>query len=282
MSTRLLTLALVVVLPAALGATGCDRDGGDGNAEGEPTVRIVARVNGEPITKAMLAAHARRRAGQGLDSIGADQRETLTLELVEMALIAQDARDQGLHDTPDVRARLRNLHFAVLAEARLDAIRSEPVPEERLRERYQESVGNGDVREVRAHHIMVNSTDRARAIIEQLDSGEAFAELAQQHSQGPAAGRGGDLGWVVPQQMRPAIGNAIAELDPGEHTREPVTSDHGHHVLMVADRREREPPGFEAVTGHLREEIAHERMSGYIQDLRESGEVELYRPTDGD
>lgn len=281
MSKSLRTLAVAFVLPAMLGATACNSEGGNGNSDGEQTVRIVARVNDEPITEAMLAAHARRRAGQGLDSIGADERETLTLELVEMALIAQDARSKGLHEESDVRARLRNLHYAVLAEARLDAIRSEPVPEEQLRERYQENVGGGDVREVRARHIMVASADRARDIIDKLEGGEAFAELARQHSRGPTASRGGDLGWVIPQRMRPAIGNAIAELEPGEHTGEPVATDHGHHVLMVADRREREPPRFEAVAGHLREEIAHERMSRYIRDLRENGEVELYRPADG-
>jgi len=77
------------------------------------------------------------------------------------------------------------------------------------------------------------SADR---VIEQIRRGAPFAALAQQFSQGATAQAGGDLGWVLPGSLDPAIDAAIEKL-PLRQASDPIRTPSGFHVLYVIDRR---------------------------------------------
>ena len=275
-------LGALLLAPALLLLTACGSD--DGTTEQKDgDIRIVAKVNGEPISETMLDLHVMRRTGQNPASIDPDERETLLLELVEMALIAQDARDHGLHNDPMVNARMRNMHHAVLAQAMLESLKSEPIPEDEMLARFDDVITSEEhTREYHARHILLDSEDEAEEVIRHLEEGADFAELAQEYSRGPTASLGGDLGWFVPGEMVEPFGRASMDLDIGEHTREPVRTRYGYHVIRLEDRRDREPPRFEDVADHLERKLTQERIESYVKDLRQEGDVELYRPSGND
>lgn len=77
------------------------------------------------------------------------------------------------------------------------------------------------------------SADR---IIEQLRRGAAFGAVAQQFSQGATAAAGGELGWVLPGSLDPALDAAVERLQVRQHS-EPIRSAAGWHILYVIDRR---------------------------------------------
>jgi len=77
----------------------------------------------------------------------------------------------------------------------------------------------------------------AQRILEQIRVGTPFAVMAQQFSQAASAGTGGDLGWVLPGQLDPALEAAIAKLQPGRVTEQPVRSASGWHIMALIDRR---------------------------------------------
>lgn len=78
------------------------------------------------------------------------------------------------------------------------------------------------------------SADR---ILDQLKRGAPFAAVAQQFSQGASAQTGGDLGWVLPGSLDPALDAAIDRLQPRQYS-DPVRSPGGWHILYVVDRRQ--------------------------------------------
>ena len=78
------------------------------------------------------------------------------------------------------------------------------------------------------------SADR---ILDQLKRGAPFAAVAQQFSQGASAQTGGDLGWVLPGSLDPALDAAIDRLQPRQFS-EPIRSPGGWHILYVVDRRQ--------------------------------------------
>lgn len=78
------------------------------------------------------------------------------------------------------------------------------------------------------------SADR---VVEQLRRGAAFPALAQQFSHGATAQQGGDLGWVLPGSLDPALDSAIEKL-PLRQASEPIRSPSGYHILLVIDRRQ--------------------------------------------
>lgn len=86
----------------------------------------------------------------------------------------------------------------------------------------------------------VDQADEARRsadrIIEQLRRGAPFAAVAQQFSQGATAQVGGDLGWILPGSLDPALDAAVQRL-PLRQASEPIRSGSGWHILYVIDRR---------------------------------------------
>jgi peptidyl-prolyl cis-trans isomerase SurA len=103
-----------------------------------------------------------------------------------------------------------------------------------------------EVEEVKSRHILIKpsvilSDEKAKSILQgllnQVKAGEAtFEELAKEHSEGPSAVRGGDLGWADPKSYDPAFTQALASMDKGE-LHKPFRSSFGWHIIQLEDRR---------------------------------------------
>lgn len=87
----------------------------------------------------------------------------------------------------------------------------------------------------RARHILVNSETECRELIEKLERGADFEELARAHSKCPSGRRGGELGRFGRGQMVPEFDRAVFE---GELNKPlgPVKTQFGYHVLEVTER----------------------------------------------
>lgn len=89
--------------------------------------------------------------------------------------------------------------------------------------------------------IDVNSDEQlvlgnARRLVDQVRGGANFAALARQFSEGTAAATSGDLGWVGPGQMEPAVEQALANMKPGD-VSDPIRTLTGIHVLQLREKR---------------------------------------------
>lgn len=92
--------------------------------------------------------------------------------------------------------------------------------------------------EVEAEHILVEDEELANEMIEKLNDGEDFAELAKENSTDPgSAENGGALGVIQIGQMVPEFEDAVYELDVDEIS-EPVETTHGFHVIRVTEKRD--------------------------------------------
>lgn len=78
---------------------------------------------------------------------------------------------------------------------------------------------------------------QVNSLYEQLKSGKDFALMAKQYSLDPAsAAKGGDLGWVVPDELVKPFAEAMEKLPP--HTiSKPVKSQFGWHLIEVLERK---------------------------------------------
>lgn len=74
-------------------------------------------------------------------------------------------------------------------------------------------------------------------LYQQLKSGKDFALMAKQHSLDAASAvKGGDLGWVVPEELVPSFAEAMNEL-PLHTVSKPVKSQFGWHLIEVLERK---------------------------------------------
>jgi peptidyl-prolyl cis-trans isomerase SurA len=74
---------------------------------------------------------------------------------------------------------------------------------------------------------------KTEALIDRMENGEDFGELAKQLSDDPGtAPLGGDLGFFSRGQFLPEFEDAAFSLKPGE-VSEPIKTAHGYHVIRV-------------------------------------------------
>jgi peptidyl-prolyl cis-trans isomerase C len=231
---------------------------------------VVATVNGKPVTQSEVEGYLNQH------NLPPQEKERAMSEVIARELVYQDAVAKKLAEKPAVRERLEELRRQVLLGAALEqALLENPVTDEDLRKAYEEGVAQFQATEYKARHILLENEAEAKAVIEQLEKGADFAKLAIDKSTDPAGRNGGDLGWFAPQQMVPPFADALGTLKKGEHTKAPVQTQFGWHVILLEDTREAEPPALDQVREKLTEALRQQHVAKYVERLREKAKVEI-------
>ncbi|MDA3813395.1 MAG: peptidylprolyl isomerase [Candidatus Cloacimonetes bacterium] len=104
-------------------------------------------------------------------------------------------------------------------------------------------------------------------------SGEDFAELARNYSEGPSAPQGGDLGYFTRGRMVPVFEEAAFQLSINEIS-EPVQSRFGWHIIKLIDKRTKDGAEEIQASHILLKEEASEATKGnllvLVNDLYEN------------
>jgi peptidyl-prolyl cis-trans isomerase C len=131
----------------------------------------------------------------------------------------------------------------------------------------------GAEEEVHARHILVETEDEAKAIVEQLKGGADFAALAKEKSKDPGAADGGDLGYFTKDQMVPEFSEVAFKMYPGQLSN-PVKTQFGWHVIKVEDKRMRPVPELETIKEQIDAYLVRRAQSEYVGKLRQTAKIE--------
>lgn len=266
MPARFLAAALLVAvsLSYSLSALGADEDDA-----------VVARVNGVEIRFSDLLL-AEEETAQALANVPEDVKfEYLLSLLIDRVIVSSDARAKGLTDDPGVQRRMAYYENKALRDVYWMQLITARISDEAAKEFYDAQVGSVEPQEeIKARHILVATEEEALAIIDQLDAGGDFVELAKEHSTGPTGGDGGDLGYFTPGTMVPEFNDAAFALQAGE-TSAPVKTKFGWHVIKVEDRRIQEVPGFELVKDQVIEALAQQEGRTMMDEMRAAAAIEI-------
>ena len=122
-----------------------------------------------------------------------------------------------------------NIRFTLLQQKATEDVE---VTDEEIQKYYDQAS-----QELNARHILVEDEATANEIIEKLNAGEDFAELAKEFSTDPGSGQqGGDLGWFTVGTMVPEFNDAAYALKVDEISK-PVQTQHGFHIIQVQEKR---------------------------------------------
>ncbi|RMD62756.1 MAG: peptidylprolyl isomerase [Alphaproteobacteria bacterium] len=236
---------------------------------------VVARVNGEDIHRSAVLEFASKLPPQYQAQL-VQLYPLLVQRLIDFRLAGEAGRTAGLADDAEVRRRVAEAETRAIRDVYLEREMDRRITEDALRIRYDEYLAaNPPQTEQRARHILVETEEKARALIAELDAGADFAELAKANSTGPSASEGGDLGYFTADRMVPEFAAAASALAPGEYSRVPVKTQFGWHIIKVEDRRQTQPPSFEEMKSQLREDMASEVVQAVFDDLRKTAQVEV-------
>lgn len=89
----------------------------------------------------------------------------------------------------------------------------------------------------RASHILVEDKDKAKKILEELEGGGDFSELAMEHSSCSSAFKGGDLGWFGPGEMVMQFELATKRLKEVGALSKVVQTQFGYHIIKLTGLR---------------------------------------------
>ena len=226
----------IIIIPALilLLITGCTRH----HAE-----TLVATIGNESLTLQYYeATFARLNGGweRGEEATTEELEDFLDL-LVKFRMKIKDAYDSGLHAEPEIQNELEEYRKTLAAAFLIEREMVEPALREMYRRRSEE---------LRASHILIRlppnpePTDtmlayrRAKEVIQKLDEGQPFEQLALQYSEDPGVQNNkGDLYYFSGGMMVKPFEDAVYELEVGEYTREPARTMFGYHVIKLQDRK---------------------------------------------
>jgi peptidyl-prolyl cis-trans isomerase C len=237
---------------------------------------VVATVDGTPVHRAEVEAAARGLPEQ-MRQMPIEMLYGVLLDrVIDFRLLANEAERQNVDEDPAAEAALAQARAAVLREFLVQQTIEQGLTEDKLRALYEErKAAEGFAQEeVHARHILLQTQDEAKAVIEELEGGADFAAVAQEHSVGPSAPSGGDLGFISRDQVVPEFADAAFALDAGE-TSPPVQTQFGWHVIDVLERRNVEP-SYDETAPQLRQELAREIVTALVEDLRSGAEIERF------
>ncbi|MER2604396.1 MAG: peptidylprolyl isomerase, partial [Siculibacillus sp.] len=219
--------------------------------------KVLAKIDGQPITEADLAAMT-TQLGPQLAQIPEEMRKRVVLDrLVDSRLIAAAAAKAGLDQGATYKARMEQVRQQLLVSEFVKTQVEAAVTPEMIKARYDKDAAAFDPpEEMRARHILVKTEDEAKAVIADLAKGGDFAKLAAEKSQDPGSARdGGDLGFFSAGDMVPEFETATAALKPGEVTKEPVKSQFGFHVIKLEEKRKQPLPTLDQVKDQVRQAV---------------------------
>jgi peptidyl-prolyl cis-trans isomerase C len=240
---------------------------------------LLATVNGARITEADVEI-AETDLDPQFARLAPEQRRAAALSaLIEIHVVADKAKSEGIDKDPDVQRRIALLDLRALHSAYIDRDIASKITDAELHKRYEEEIAKTPpVNEIHARHILVKTKEEAEAIIKQLDKGADFEKLAKEKSTDGAASQGGDLGWFSQGQMVPEFDKAAFALKVGQYTEQPVHTQFGWHVIKVEDKRMKQPPSFDKVKNQIRQLVMRDKYFAAVNAAREAAKVDIADP----
>lgn len=245
------------------------------NAHASDAAKPAATVNGVKIGGDVLELLVANNVAQG----GKDTpelRAALKRELIAREVLAQEAKKQKLDQEPSVKAQLTLQQSALLA----DSLIAKQAPkfnlsEDKLRAEYKrQSSLLADAEEFQISHVVTATEAEAKAVIKAAKDGEAFDKLAREKSTSPTGPKGGSLGWLLGNQINPALFNVIVNLSEGSVTSLPIGTPEGWQVIRLDGKRKFKVPSFEDSQQQLANAVFANERAEFVQKLVKAAKVE--------
>ena len=239
---------------------------GGSDALGAEESRLLAEVNGEPLTTmdldALLASQPRPNRS---DAPSVLEPEGLLQRLIQNRLVEQEGYRTEVDKNPVVRNQVWDLKRHKGMMALLDSVSSEA-------RRYDDSALVEALHKentiLKVSQILLEDEASARAMMDSLRAGRPFADLADRHSveSSPAIAAGGDLGWNRSDLFVPEFAAALENLAPGEYS-EPFETERGWHILQLTDKRTETAGQSDAMEEAVRKAATRDRVMKAVRDF---------------
>ena len=265
-------LGLLVAL--CLGFWACQRSGDDRQAKNE-----LVRINDVSISldefRQMSEDQSLEKKMRLISEKGL--RDFLDNYVVTREVLYQEAKKKGFDQKKEILAKVDEIRRMMAIDALLEETlkgKSE-VSDAEVQQYYKENQRQfTEPREVRIHHLFVNSEPVLQEVRSKLAKGESFEKLASQYNIDLTRDDGGDLGFVKRGQLSPAFAQfeevAFSLRNPGD-VSDVVKTPLGYHILKLEDKRGTVLRPFDQVKESIRLFLqGKKRQDAYLEYIKEA------------
>ena len=231
---------------------------------------VVASVNGTEITVGHMIL-VRESLPEQYSNLPNEQLFDGILEqLIQQTLLADLI---GKTDDREIRLTLENDRRLMRASQAVKELSAQAIGEDEIAASYDARYADADMgMEYDASHILVETEEAAVNLIDKLQAGADFVELAKEFSTGPSGPGGGALGWFGLGMMVPPFEAAVVAMEKGAISS-PVKTDFGWHVIKLNDTRAISAPALEEVHGEIIAELQRMAIERRIDELPQQATI---------
>ena len=167
------------------------------------------------------------------------------------------------------------------------AMHQDPASDEDVEEFYNKNLNHFKTREqIHASHILIRDKsdigrEKLDVVIEALDSGRDFEELAREFSEDTSSEQGGDLGWLPRGQTVAKFEKVAFSLELDEIS-DPFETQFGWHIVRLHERQDARTQSLEEVSEQIAMMLLRERRNEsyrlFLQDLKEKATIGEAKP----
>jgi len=190
-------------------------------------------------------------------------------------LAVQAAEKAGIARKPSV-AEIGTGSPGILVRPVADHLEKNPVTDDAIKAEYEQiKKAQGDKKEYKLRHILVDDEQKAKDLIAQIKAKKvSFDEAAKKNSKDPGSGKnGGDLGWAPTSNYVPEFAQAAESLKKGEMTSAPVKTQFGWHIIQAEDTRTATFPPLEEVKPQLEEMMRQQELATFQEQLMKGATI---------
>jgi len=268
-------IALCALFIGAIALTACGKkDGAATAADGAAASPPVATVDGKPISRELYDFYAKNVARKPVAELTPEQRDQILDDLVRLHIVADTAVKEGLDKDKDVAPAIELTRLNLLTQAAVKKQLGTPPTEQEMRAEYETYVAEQPKFEYRARHILVATEPFAQTLIDKINKGASFADIARKESMDGSKTEGGDLGWFTPARMVTPFANAVTGLEKGQMTQKPVQTQFGWHIIKLEDTRDLQVPDYDQMKGELEKLVQQKKVQAYLEELKKTHKIE--------
>ena len=233
----------------------------------QPTGKVLATVGGKPITEEDVTRFIMAMGRNGQAYNNPKGRAAVLEQIVAQRLFLLDAQRNLLERDQAFKDQLAKVKEQLLMEyAIAKCVESVRVTEEDVRGYYDTHKDEMvDEESVNASHILVDSEDKANALLASINAGEiTFEDAARENSSCPSSAQGGNLGDFGRGQMVPEFDSACFDMEEGE-VRGPIKTQFGYHIIRLNKKNPAETLSYNDVRSQLYEQLTREKQQAAYQ-----------------
>jgi peptidyl-prolyl cis-trans isomerase C len=228
--------------------------------------KVVAKVDGHRVYEKDVENRLKFFDAQMKDV----DREILKAILLENYLnnkIFNLAKKKG--DLNDLKFLKEYYYERLVTQYYLENFVFSAITEDSIKKRYEELVKSLEGKEEREiYHILLETEDEARRVLNQVLRGGDFGSIAKRRSLDKASAvRGGNIGYVIKEELTiPEFADIVFLLKEGEISK-PIETKEGWHVVKVNNIRMINAKSYEDSREEILKNLKREKYNEFLQEL---------------